>query len=228
MMSLFYRAWANSRAPVSYDQPDSDPFSGYLGALFGYGQPGFTQRDSVPDRAKAYFAGLLALQTRHPDGLRAILGMYFGLSIDVREFIGEWIEIPLEARCRLGESPKTGTLGETAVAGARTFSARHKFRLIIGPLPLSAFESFLPGGDTLPVLVAFVRTYCGDEWAWDVNLVLAADETPTAQPGTFGRLGWTTWLHSDARADDAEDLVLDAMAYVDGAKSGSQEDAARL
>lgn len=218
MMSLFYRAWANSRAAVSYDRPQTDPFAGYVAALFGHGQPAFRGRDAAPDRAKIFFAGLLAAQTRHPDGLRALLGGYLGLAVGVREFVGEWIEIPRKARCRLGESPRTGALGETAVIGARTFSARHKFRVVIGPLPLGAFESLLPGGDRLPSLVALVRTYGGDEWAWDANLVLQAHEVPTAQPGRFGRLGWTTWLHTGERAADADDLVLNAMAYADGSR----------
>jgi len=216
MMSLFYRAWANSRVAVSYDNPDADPFAAYVAALFGHGQPAFRGRDAAADRAKLFFAGLLASQTRNPDGLSALLGGYFGLSVRVREFVGEWIEIPREARCRLGESARTGALGQTVVIGGRTFSARHKFRLVFGPLTLGTFESLLPGGANLPSLVALVRTYCGDEWAWDVNLVMQAEEVPTAQPGAFGRLGWTTWLHNEARGSDADDLVLNATAYTDG------------
>ena len=111
MLSLFYRAWSLSRPPVSFDRPDDDWFDRYLSSLFGYGLPSLRDRDAFPDRARLYYAGLFAAQTRHPDGLRAMLGDYFQLQVKLREFIGEWLVLPAESRCRLGEAPETGSLG---------------------------------------------------------------------------------------------------------------------
>ena len=66
MISLFYRAWANSRPAVSFDRPDADWFGAQLGAVLGIGMESLRNRDAMPDAAKLHYAGLLACQTRHP------------------------------------------------------------------------------------------------------------------------------------------------------------------
>jgi predicted component of type VI protein secretion system len=44
--------------------------------------------------AKLHFSGHLACQTRHAEGLRAILKNYFGIETFIKEFIGQWITLP--------------------------------------------------------------------------------------------------------------------------------------
>ena len=144
MLSLFYRAWSLSRPPVSFDRPDDDWFARYLASLFGYGLPSLHDRDALPDRARLYYAGLFAAQTRHPDGLRAMLGDYFQLEVKLREFIGEWLVLPAESRCRLGETPDTGSLGRTAIAGAWAWSVQHRFAIILGPLSYADYQRKAP------------------------------------------------------------------------------------
>jgi type VI secretion system protein ImpH len=210
MLSFFYRAWAISRPTASCDRPASDWFAGYLGSLCGYGLAGLRNRDAMPDRARLYYAGLLALQTHHPYGLRALLTDFFGLPFAVREFVGEWVRLPQQACCRLGASAESGTLGLSGLLGLCIWSVQHRFRLILGPVSLTDFRRFLPGSPRLQRLVAFVRTYVGDELAWDLNLVLKREEVPQLALGG-GQLGWTTWLPS-ARADrDPDDLVLEPL-----------------
>jgi type VI secretion system protein ImpH len=46
---------------------------------------------------------------------------------------------------------------------------------------------------------ALVRQYVGDEFGWDLRLVLNAAERPPCRPGLQGRLGWTTWLGAPPR-----------------------------
>src|SRR5262249_1152071 len=90
MLALFHRAWSRSRATVSRDRPEHDRFRTYVGAAFGLGLPAQFDSDDVPDRAKLYFAGLFAMASRPPDGLRAILEGYFEKPVKVSEFLGEW------------------------------------------------------------------------------------------------------------------------------------------
>ena len=49
----------------------------------------------------------------------------------------------------------------------------------------------------------------GMEFKWDVNLLLRADEVPSAQLGGRGRLGWTMWVGSRRTRQPARDLRLD-------------------
>ncbi len=208
MISLFYRAWAQSRQTVSHDRPDNDRFAGYVGSLFGIGEESFRNRDAVQDVAKLHFSGHLSCQTRHASGLRALLEDYFGVHTEVVQFVGRWIDLPHEYCCRLGETPETGCLGTTAVVGSRIWECQSQFRIRMGPMRLADFERLLPIGDSFRRLRDWVRNYVGDELSWELQLVLRAEDVPPTQLGSGSRLGWTSWLQSSPATKDSDDLVL--------------------
>ncbi len=211
MISLLYRAWTTGEQAVNYERGDDDRFADYVGSLFGQGMAAFRGRESVPDVAKLYFSGRLACQTKCPEGLAAMLSAYFRIDVDVMELVGQWVDLPDEYVCRLGESPDTGSLGQTSVVGSRVWESQQKFRLRLGPMGFDDYQRMLPGGDSLPRLVDWVRNYAGDELAWDVQLVLKAEAVPGIQMGKLGRLGWSTWLQSAPPATDVDDLMLRPM-----------------
>lgn len=214
MMSLFYRAWSNARPEVSFDRPEADWFGMQLGALSGIGMRTLRDRDELPDVAKLHYAGFLACQTRHPAGLQHMIEDYFKVPARIEEFVGAWMELPEDGICQLGKSDEAGTLGVNAIAGRRIWGCHQKFRIVVGPLDMAGFDRLLPGGDHLKRLVAMVRTYTTDELAWDVNLTLKRDEVPSTRLGETGRLGWTTWIGTRREETDADELILDATAYV--------------
>ncbi|MCX7099559.1 MAG: type VI secretion system baseplate subunit TssG [Methylococcales bacterium] len=205
MVSLFYRAWANTEPTVSFDRPESDRFSTYVGSLAGFGADAMQGRDAMPDLAKLYYTGFLAKQSKSAEALRALLADYFRLTVSIEQFVGEWLFIQDTDLTRLGISPLTGELGCSAILGSQVWSCQHKFRIRFGPLHLPEYLSLLPTGDRLEQLVAIIRNYIGDELSWDVNLVLTKDQVPCAQLGGNTHLGWTSWLgerHTDKDADD--------------------------
>jgi type VI secretion system protein ImpH len=212
MMSLFWRAWADSRPTVSFDRPAEDRYATYVGALAGLGMESVLGRDAMPDLTKLHFAGLLANQTRHADGLAAILSSFFTMPVRVESFIGAWLTLESADWTCLGGSPQTATLGGTALLGARVWSRQHKFRIVFGPLGLADYLRLLPGGQSFHRLIPIVRNYAGDVLVWDVNLVLKRDEIPDTVLGRQGRLGWTTWLKPRRSEAPAADLFLDASA----------------
>jgi type VI secretion system protein ImpH len=209
MLSLFYRAWSLSRPTVSFDRPEEDWFARFLASLFGFGLPALRNRDALPDRAKLFYAGLLADHVRHPDGLRMMLADYFHLPVKIQEFVGVWLLLPVASRCRLGASLETGRLGRTAVAGSWVWSGQSRFRIVFGPLSLPDYRRFLPKEEALGQLVAMVKTYVGDELDWELNLVLRQAEVPRLTLEGSIRLGWTSWLPAAAREADAADLVFE-------------------
>lgn len=225
MLSLFYRAWANTRPVVGYDRPDTDPFPLYVGALFGLGLSSQQRRDAMADPAKFHFAGFLACQTRHPDGLAAMIGAYLGLAVDIKDFVGEWMDIPVADQTRLGVSPAIASLGLSTVVGARVWGCQHKFRIVLGPMGFPQYRSLLPGGLGLNELVAIVRNYLGDELVWDVNLVLREDEVPDLVMNGQPQLGWTTWLGERADGSDADELCLNPFFRHHGQVDGLRRDA---
>ncbi len=212
MLSLFYRVWADVQPTVSYDRieqgNEEDRFSGYLGSLFGIDALYLRDRDSMPDRAKLHFAGLLSCQTRHADGLLAIVAHYFGIATRITEFVGEWMEITLREQTRLGMHEQAGKLGQSTVLGASVYGCQHKFRIVLGPMGLERYRFLLPGQFGLTELVAIVRNYIGDELVWDVNLILRKEEVPPLRLDGVAQLGWTSWLGNKTMGTDADDLTL--------------------
>jgi len=208
MVSLFYRAWACNQQTVSFQREGDDRFAVYIGSLFGTGMDSFRDRDAVPDIAKLHYSGRLVGGTCHAEGLCATLSDYFGFPVHIDEFVGEWIGLPHDCRCRLGASPESGVVGSTAIVGSHVWQCQHKFRLKLGPLRLSDYLRMLPGGDSLRRLIAWIRNYVGDELSWDVRLILKREEVPRPRLGQTGQLGWTTWLSSRPFEKDVGNLVL--------------------
>lgn len=220
MISLFYRAWANSRPTVSYDRPDSDRFGFYVGSLFGMGGESFRHRDALDDRAKLFYAGHLSAQTKSADGLQAIIADILAINVRVEEFIGEWMEIQQSDYSRLGYALELATLGQSALLGAFVWGCQHKFRLVLGPMNLTQYLGLLPGASDLPKLLAIVRNYLGDEMVWDAQLILKKQQVPAEltlgvaqQENAAGmngdaRLGWSMWLGKRSSESDADDLTL--------------------
>ena len=208
MISLFYRAWACNQQSVSHDRTEEDRFAVYIGSLFGIGADSFRNRDAVPDVGKLHYSGRLACETRNAEGLREVLQDYFGITVDIEQFVGQWIDIPREHCCRLGESVENGKLGATLIIGSRFWECQQKFRIKFGPMYFSEYQRMLPGGDSIRQLVAWVKNYVGDELSWELQLILSASEVPSICLGEIGQLGWSTWLSSKKFEEDADDLLL--------------------
>ncbi len=203
-ISLFYRAWANSDPATSFDRPESDRFRMYVGALLGIAPVEARDRDAVSDYAKLSRAALFGQQTRSAPALRAIVGEYFDLPAEVRQFTGEWLTVPSELRCRLGLNP--ATLGDGAFLGAGLWRSHHKFEIVLGPVTFSRLEGLLPGSRGLRELGDLVRLFTNDEWTWQLRLLLPEEEIPRTRLGRVGKLGWVSWLGTHRGV--ADDVVI--------------------
>jgi type VI secretion system protein ImpH len=218
LLSFFFRAWAASQKSVDLDRQRDQNYATYIGSLFGLGLESLQNRDAVPDWAKLFFSGRLACQTRNAEGLEAILEDYFAIETEVQTFTGRWLDVPLDSRCRLGDSPETGSLGLTTIVGSRLWDCQLSFRVRLGPMSLEDYLRMLPRrrlpdqtmrrGEAFERLNAWVLNYCGEHFFWDAQLVLRAEEVPNVALGRSGLLGWTTWLKTKPFPRDADDLIL--------------------
>ena len=208
MLSLLYRAWGNAQPAVNADRPEDDRFTTYVASLMGMGLETLRDRDGFPDHARLHYVGHFARQSRSPEGLIGALRDFFDVDVQLQQFIGEWLVIPEAAHWRLGERRHNAGLGLGTTIGASVWGCQHKFRLTLGPLDFASFQRFLPGTDTVDRLVAIVRSFCGDEYDWDLKLVLKKDEVPAVQLGQQGLLGRTSWMDDRQRERDAEDACL--------------------
>jgi type VI secretion system protein ImpH len=206
LISLFYRAWANSDPATSFDRLESDRFVTYVGALIGMAPEAARDGDEVLDYAKLGRAGHFSQQTRSAEGLEAILTDYFELPVEIRPFSGAWLSIPEAMYCRLGGNPESGQIGRSATVGTASWQCQHKFEIVLGPLDRPAFTNFLPGAPGLTELHALVRLYTNDEWTWQLRLLLRDVQVPGIRLGSTGKLGWTSWL--GGRKVTADDVLI--------------------
>jgi type VI secretion system protein ImpH len=206
LASLFHRAWANSDPASNLDRPAQDRYLTYLGSFVGIAGEPARARDDVLDYAKLRRCGRFAPQCRSAEGLEAILGDYFELPIQIKQFVGAWLDVPQDSFCRLGGKPEYARLGDGATLGSASWQCQHKFEIVIGPLGLDNFIDFLPGSRGLRELRALTHMYTNDEWAWQVRLLLTDVAVPGMTLGQAGQLGWTTWL--GAKQVQADEVVL--------------------
>jgi type VI secretion system protein ImpH len=189
-------------------ESDAPRFGHFIGSTFGTGSDALFDHPVLPSFARLAFAGHLSCQTRHAEGLEAILRVFFGVPAEIHQLVGHWMEIPLESRCRLGESASTGTLGGSVFVGRRMWDHQQKFRLRLGPMNLAWLKGFLPGGNDHARLGAWLDFYTSRRWTCDIQIVLEREHVPCAVLGQAGELGRTCWLKSRPFLTDAEDLVL--------------------
>jgi type VI secretion system protein ImpH len=208
MLSLFYRARASAEPTISLDRADGDRFSVFVGSMFGLGAPALRERDEIGDFAKLHFAGLLANKARPASGLGNILRAYFGLPMHIEQFVGHWMPLPPEIQSRVGRSEDGNRLGASLLLGRKVWDCQNKFRIVIGPLAYDDYRRFMPGGDSLKRLLAWVRTYVGLALDWDVRLVLKKEETPPLRLGGPLRVGWSTWLTSVQPPQDPDQMLI--------------------
>lgn len=208
LLLYFYRAWADARAIVGRDRPESDRFGERLAALSGRGAPEYRGRDSMPDEAKLFYSGALSALPRRPGQLRRVLEQLLGVSVAIEDFHPRWMSLPKRGWWRLGSVNGYSELGRTAIVGTRVFDVQSSIRLRVGPLTLTSYEGFLPTGDGMTRLRDILRNYLGDELEWDVNLLLRSEEVPPCELGKGPRLGWTCWLGKRCDTTPAADLVL--------------------
>jgi type VI secretion system protein ImpH len=229
LISLFYRAWEKYRFPIAYEQALAkqegyDSFSLRLFDLIGLGTKGLREMLEVEDEALLFYAGLLAQHPHSASALEGLLQDYFGIPVHVAQFVGQWLTLSEANRSRLGVREGNNALGVSAVAGRRVWDQQGKFRLRLGPLTYDEFCRFLPSGEAFERLVGLTRFYAGQEWDFDVQLILKAAEVPACRLGETGeqapRLGWSAWLKSKAFCHDAEDAILAGKLHVTKAARG--------
>lgn len=210
---------ANQRAKI-------DRFSQCLLDLEGLGTPALRYsaaerhelrpRRAIGDETLRYYVGLLAQRHRSALGLESLLGDYFDAPVGVRQFCGQWLQLARENQSCFAPGGIGGNmrLGFDTVVGERVWDAQSKFRVRIGPLSYRQFQDHLPSGTAYRSVLHLTRLYAGQQFDFDVQLVLRAAEVPKcalagdAKPGV--RLGWDSWLHSRDFSHDVADAVFNA------------------
>ncbi len=211
LISLFYRAWEKYRLTVAFERGEDDVFSQHLFCLIGMGTPGLQGRLAISDHILLYYAGLLSQKPRSAVALEGILEDYFEVHIQVTQFQGDWFLMNPENLTKLGPPGLNNQLGVNAVLWERIWDPQARFRIKAGPLTYRQFEDLLPIGEGYRHLVELTRFFVGEEFNFEVQLSLRADEVPQCRLGGSegNRLGWSMWLKEKEFEKDTEQPVLE-------------------
>ncbi len=212
ILSLYYQAWRKYRITASFGA-GAHKTTGYLKDLIGIGTVGTQDRQDVEDRSLVYYAGLLWLLPRSAVGFEHFLRDFFGVPVEIQQFVGAWYDLPLDAQCELIEDKEAPRqLGQGAVAGDQIWDHSSKARIRIGPLSFKRYMDFLPGTATHRTLRALARFYSNGQVDFDVQLVLKRDEVPEYEIGGEAEkdlpLGLCSWAKTSAFEHDPDDAIV--------------------
>jgi type VI secretion system protein ImpH len=220
LISLFYLAWARSRAEVGFgaqvdpENPRQDDrrdwLTRHLLDLAGLGSPAVRGKLPFDDTALLHYLGLLSLPSRPATALEQLVSDYFDVDATVEQFIGAWYPLDVPAQTELGDDFGGRTaLGLGAVAGDEVWDQQARVRIRIGPLTRAKYDEFLPGGASHEALRALTRFFGNDQFDFEVQLVLAREEAPVFRLGADAPspLGWATWLRTAPLARDPDDAL---------------------
>jgi len=211
-LALFYEAWRKYRLELKYRCGGRDGFLPLLLALAGIGPASLRRRlsdhgEGVLDESVAYYATAMRQRPASATQMARVLSEYFGAPVTAEQFVGRWYDVPARQQTALGGV--NAVLGGGALAGTRVWQRDLRLRLVIGPLDLAAYESFLPGGRAARALRNMLAMFTGAALEYEVQLILrAADVHGIAlrDDRIGGRLGWDAFLVDGPQAADRADV----------------------
>jgi type VI secretion system protein ImpH len=185
-------------------------------SLLGLGAGPLRDRHEFPDDALLFYAGFFAQRRRPAVVLEAMLRDYFGVPLEVRQFVGRWLKLAPDDRSTSGVSGRHNAVGISTILGSKVWDEQGTIEIRVGPLSFHEFLSHQPDGPSSVPLAQMVRLFVDGEFDVQVRLVLRADEVPpcrlSSAPGLGPRLGRYAWPRSGPFDRDVDDAVFPAPA----------------
>jgi type VI secretion system protein ImpH len=228
LMSLLFRAWADSNIAVAFDRSVQDghlqfefndpainenQFFEHAGSLVGIGLPMLRGRDNLPESVRIYHAPWLTRQVRSAEGLEKIISDFLDVPATVIPFQGRWLPLPPDSWALLGESTETGMLGENCFLSEIIWDCTSSFRIKVGPVSHAELLHLIPGTDSFERLRALIRTYVGYEFYWDLEIAVKARTIPLGKLGEKGRIGLDAWAGETDSDDEYYSMIFDPEFY---------------
>jgi len=215
-----YRAWAQSQSAAGLDRWDQETFSPYVARLAG-DEPSEVQGSALAPHARWASSAHRVRAARNPEGLVSTLQRFFGVPVQLREYMLQWMPIEPQDLCVLGQPRPSSVLGAGAMLGEVVPDRQSRFRLVLGPLNMDGYLRLTPQGSPtgrdLPALLEILRSFSGFEYVWEVELLISGEAAPPAQLGDDKQLGWSTWMAADtpqaSRSAPVTGMVFEPESY---------------
>lgn len=185
-----------------FTRDDSDTLGHCLQRLVGLAHTPQQWRD-LKLHNLVFYASLFLHGNRSANGMEALIKEYFSAPTEVRQFQGQWLQLSTTDQSRISAQPgrsRYARLGVDFTLGTRVWDLRSSCRIVLGPLTRQQFQELMPGQPTHLQLGELTRLYGGSALEFSLQPELAQTEMAPwqlATNGSWGRLGWSTWLHSE-------------------------------
>ncbi len=218
MVAFFYQAWKKYRLHFLYEQDRKNLFTPLMLSLVGCDHARLRaelelgQRD-IYDETIAHYAGIARHRPVSAINVQRMLEDYFSVRVRLEQFVGRWFAIPPDQRTTL--TGAYAELGVSSFCGERTWQRQTKVRIMLGPMTRQEFLSFLPYGDAARALSRLLALTLGQSFEFEIRLVLKKEEIFSASLGSQtqpARLGWDTFLQSQAASNDSSDAMYEVEA----------------
>ncbi len=228
-LSFFYRGWEKHYVAAGFERAakqgraSDDPLRDALLAIIGRGVSSVQDRLEVTDDTCIYYGGAF-VDRPCAESLRQIVEDALELPTKILSLFGQWLLLPESERSRMGAIDGHSRLGTDTMLGERTWDPTSKFRIRLGPVGWHDFQRLMPTGPDLVPICQLIRSYVGCEFAFDLQLILLADQIPPCHLNSDGdavdpHLGWNTWLCSRPPSHDSQEAVF----HHDGAPLGTAD-----
>ncbi|MEY4589748.1 MAG: hypothetical protein RL497_1824 [Pseudomonadota bacterium] len=206
--SLFYQASIKYRLPINYERQhliparkqEHDSITHSLLSLVGLSTPHLEDNSRLNSLLFLRYAGFFTQRIRTAAGLKSMITAYFGVPIQVEEFVGQWQDLIDDVRSRMPDSTnrkgQNACLGRSALIGSKAWFAQGKVRIVLGPLNKEEFYQFAPGTKALAHLHEMVKLYAGLEQDFEYVISVARKHLPyqiQLNQKSPPIIGWDTW-----------------------------------
>lgn len=216
LMHLQYQAWSKYRIHYRQDEHGRDMLLHMQLALAGtHAAHPPSNADDVADdsgwnEVAAYYGAVLRHHPTSACTIAAVLSEFFGVRVQVEQFIGCWDVLADADQWKLGT--QRSTLGEAGVMlGDSCWDRKSTARLRVGPLTRAQFDHFLPDAEGSLALRKMLSLFALPPVAFDLRLVLRAADVSSAvlsAPGNEGgQLGLSTFLDAEPATADRDDVM---------------------
>lgn len=203
-LQLFYRSWAVSQPAVQADRPEHDRFASYVDQLTG-ATIGAGPDNAFPAVARLHYAALFASK-RSAGAIEGGLAHLTGLPVELREFSPTQQDIAPSDQTQLGVQHHR--LGD-AMLGKRVYLVTDNFEVRITARNSAEFRQLQPGGAMFNVAAEALDAFAPSHLEWSITLCLPQAKVEPARLDGQSRLGWSSWVGTDASAAANDDIRTD-------------------
>lgn len=207
IMLLHYQAWAKYRVQNRVGAGGADVLLNMQLALAGTRARADSAAREICDEVPAHYAAMLRQRPVSAQAIAGVLTEYFGVPVQVIEYIGKWDVLDVADQCQPGRC--NATLGQGAMLGERCWERHARVELRIGPLSMGQYQQFLPGASGLKALNAMLALFATPALEFQMRLVLRAGAVKPVCLGApnSALLGMGAFLVTKVETVDRVDLV---------------------